>query len=745
MAENKTNKTEKVTLPVKGMTCASCVFTIENAVSNLPGVAKIGVNLTLENATIEYDKNITSLDKIKATIKDIGYEVIEEKGREDETKLLWQKAKTRLIIIWAITIPIIILMLLHMLFMVHIHFIDYLILGLGIVAVFIPGFNTLKAGFNSIRYGAASMDVLIGIGTITSLVTGLLKILNFSIENYAGIAGMIMAFHLTGRYIEAMSKGRASQAIQRLIHLGAKTVRILSNNEEKEIPIEEIKIGDVMVIKPGEKVPTDGEIIFGASSIDESMVTGESIPVNKKVGNDVIGATINQQGLLHVKATKIGKETFLSQIIKLVEECQGSKIPIQEFADKITARFVPVVIAIAIITFFSWLFLSQYLRTILVWANNYLPWVNYTLSPISLAIFATVAVLVIACPCALGLATPTALMVGSGIGAERGILFRSGEAIQTLRQVKAIVFDKTGTLTQGKPEVTDIMTTNNFSEMQLLELASSLESGSEHPLALAIIVLAKAKQIRTINPTDFQALSGKGIIGKLNEKEVIIGNKILFNELNINYSQLNDQISKWESEAKTVMLISRGGILVGAIAVADALKEGSKSALAELKNMGLNLIMLTGDNPRTANAIGIKAGIDKIIASVLPADKQKVIENLQKEYGLVAMVGDGINDAPALKQANVGIAIGTGTDVAIEASDVTLVSGNINGVVTAIKLSSATFKKIKQNLFWAFFYNVIAIPLAMLGLLHPIIAEIAMAASSVNVVSNSVRLKRQKL
>jgi Cu+-exporting ATPase len=556
---------------------------------------------------------------------------------------------------------------------------------------------------------------------------------------------MIMAFHLTGRYIEAMSKGRASQAIQRLIHLGAKTVRILSNNEEKEIPIEEIKIGDVMVIKPGEKVPTDGEIIFGASSIDESMVTGESIPVNKKVGNDVIGATINQQGLLHVKATKIGKETFLSQIIKLVEECQGSKIPIQEFADKITARFVPVVIAIAIITFFSWLFLSQYLRTILVWANNYLPWVNYTLSPISLAIFAAVAVLVIACPCALGLATPTALMVGSGIGAERGILFRSGEAIQTLRQVKAIVFDKTGTLTQGKPEVTDIMTTNNFSETQLLKLASSLEGGSEHPLALAIIVLAKAKQIRTINPTDFQALSGKGIIGKLNEKEVIIGNKILFNELNINYSQLNDQISKWESEAKTVMLISRGGILVGAIAVADALKEGSKSALAELKNMGLNLIMLTGDNPRTANAIGIKAGIDKIIASVLPVDKQKVIENLQKEYGLVAMVGDGINDAPALKQANVGIAIGTGTDVAIEASDVTLVSGNINGVVTAIKLSSATFKKIKQNLFWAFFYNVIAIPLAMLGLLHPIIAEIAMAASSVNVVSNSVRLKRQKL
>ncbi len=751
MPDKKIGKTETITLPVFGMSCASCVLTIEKAVNSLPGVANVTVNFATEKAIIEYDKKVTSLNDIKNIIKSVGYEP-GEVGAEitDKSQLEWQRAKTRLIIAWLITIPIIILMILEMGFSHLIHHIDpnmirldSLMIILGALVLFIPGLNTLKAGINSIRHGSASMDVLIGIGTITALITGILRISGLRIENYAGIAGMIMAFHLTGRYIEAMSKGKASGAIKRLIQLGAKTARVLVDNEEKEIPIEQLKVGDLMVVKPGEKIPTDGEVTAGSSSVDESMATGESLPVKKKVGDMVIGGTINQQGLLHIKATKVGKDTFLAQVIKLVEECQGSKIPIQAFADKITARFVPVVIVIALLTFAIWLLFTPYLVKILFWAQSFLPWVKPELSPISLAIFAAVAVLVIACPCALGLATPTALMVGSGLGAERGILFRSGEAIQTLQEVKAIVLDKTGTITKGRPEVTDIVP-SNLTESELLEYSASLESGSEHPLALAIIESARARNIKLSQPENLEAIAGKGIIGKVNGKEVLIGNRFLLEEKGIEYSFLTDKIEELEKKAKTIILVAINQKLAGIIAIADALKEDSKEALKDLKKLGLKLIMLTGDNERTAKAIAQELGIDQVRANVLPADKQKEIERLQKEYGIVAMVGDGINDAPALTQANVGIAIGTGTDIAIEASDVTLVRGNLSSVVTAIKLSKATFKKIKQNLFWALFYNVIAIPLAMLGLLHPVIAEIAMAASSINVVTNSVRLRHTK-
>ncbi len=745
MIEKKNSQTNKVVITIQGMSCASCVVTIEKAVNNLPGVKKIGVNLASENATIEFNKNIISLDKIKETIKEVGYEVPEEKELEDKSEIYWKKAKTRLIVVWAITIPIIALMLLHMVFAIHIHQMDLMMLVLGGVAVLVPGFNTLKAGFNSIKHGAASMDVLIGMGTITALSTGIIKIFNFPIENYAGISGMIMAFHLSGRYIKALSKGKASQAIKRLIQLGAKTVRIKTDSEEKEISIEELKSNDIMIVRPGEKIPTDGEVISGVSSVDESMVTGESLPVKKKTGDIVIGATVNQLGLLQVKVTKVGKDTFLAQIIKLVEECQGSKIPIQEFADKVTARFVPVIFVIAVITFFIWLFFAPHLRGILFWANSFLPWVNPNLSALSLAIFVAVAVLVIACPCALGLATPTALMVGSGIGAEKGILFRSGEAIQTLRQVKVIVFDKTGTITKGRPDVTDIIPIGDISEDKLLEYAASLESGSEHPLAGAVIESAKAQGIKLLPISNFNAISGKGIIGKINGKEIIIGNKILFNEKEIDYSTIENKIIGLENEAKTIIIIGINNKLAGIIAIADSLKDDSEKAIKTLKQLGLELIMLTGDNERTAKAIGLQVGIEKVLSNVLPENKQKTIESLQKEYGLVAMVGDGINDAPALTQANVGIAIGTGTDIAIEASDVTLVSGSLMGVVTAIKLSKATFKKIKQNLFWALFYNVVAVPLAILGLLHPIIAEIAMAASSINVVTNAIRLRKEKI
>lgn len=743
--DKKINKTEIVSIPVMGMTCASCVLTIEKAVSNLPGVAKININVASEKAVVEYDKKITSLDEIKARIQQVGYEIGKDASAGiDQTNQEWQRAKSRLTTVWILTLPVMILMILHMIFRIHIHQMDLIMLGLGTLAVFIPGFDTLKAGINSVRHGAASMDVLIGIGTITALLTGLIKLFYLPIENYAGIAGMIMAFHLTGRYIEVTSKGRASQAIRRLLQLGAKSVTIIIDKTKQRIPIEKLKVGDVMLVRPGEKIPTDGEIITGSSFVDESMVTGEPIPVGKNIGDKVIGATINQNGLLQIKATKVGKDTFLAQIIKLVEQCQGSKIPIQEFANKITVRFVPIIILIAVLTFFGWLFFAPLLKGILIWSNAFLPWVNPNLSSISLAIFAAVAVLVIACPCALGLATPTALMVGSGIGAERGILFRSGEAIQTLREVKAVIFDKTGTITKGRPEITDIIT-NGIPQDKLLYYAASLESGSEHPLANAILKSAQEKGITITNPFNFQAIAGKGILGRVDNQNIIIGKKTLFAEKKIDFSRLAQNIVEIEAQAKTVILISVDNKLAGMIAIADSIKEDAAQAISKIKNMGIDVVMLTGDNQKTAQAIGKNVGIEKIIANVLPQDKQKTIAELQQTYKLVAMVGDGINDAPALTQANVGIAIGTGTDIAIESADITLVKGNLSEVVTAIKLSKATFRKIKQNLFWAFFYNIIAIPLAMFGLMHPIIAEIAMAISSINVVTNSVNLKRIKI
>jgi len=746
MAEKKIGKTETVILPVHGMSCASCVLTIEKAVNSLPGVANVVVNFAAEKAIIDYDKNASNLEDIKKIIKDVGYKVGEEKeGAETSSQIEWQNARRRLIIAWMITIPIIVLMFLEMVFDIMLPYSELIVFVLGALVILIAGFNTLKAGVNSVRHGAASMDVLIGMGTLTALIAGILKIIKFPIENYAGISGMIMSFHLTGRYIEAMSKGRASMAIKRLIQLGSKSVRILINGEEKTIPIEQLSVGQIMIIRPGEKIPTDGEIIEGISSIDESMVTGESLPIKKKVGDTIIGATINQQGLLKARATKVGKDTFLAQIIRLVEEAQGSKIPIQEFADKVTARFVPFVLVIAFITFFAWLLFTSHLRPILFWAQNFLPWVNPSLTSISLAIFAGVAVLVIACPCALGLATPTALMVGSGMGAERGILFKSGESIQTLKEVTAIVFDKTGTLTKGRPEVTDIFTVEDISDTEVLEYAAGLESGSEHPLAGAIVESAKVRSIMIRQPKRFEALSGKGIIGVVNEKEVVVGNKKLFEERDIKYSAFEGQLKKLENEAKTTILVAIDEKIAGIIAVADSLKDDSQNALEELKKMGIKLVMLTGDNERTAKTIANRVGIDHVVSNILPADKRREIEKFQKDYGIVAMVGDGINDAPALTQANVGIAIGTGTDIAIESSDVTLVRGNLSGIVTAIKLSEATFKKIKQNLFWAFFYNIIAIPLAIVGLLHPLIAEIAMAASSINVVMNSLRLRKENI
>ena len=740
--EEKLRK-ETAKFKIGDMSCTSCAQTIENSLKKKKGVISANVNFATEEAVISFIPGIINKDGLVKSIEDAGYKVVKEED-EDRAIIEANEAKKRLTFAWIITIPVIILMILKMIFNMNIPFYLPVEIILSAVVLAFPGFKTFRSALKAITHKSANMDVLIMMGTSASFLTGILRFFGFPIESFAGVGAMIMAFHLTGRYIESAAKGKASQAIRKLLELGAKTARVLVDGEEREIPVEDIKPGDIMIIKPGEKIPTDGRVIEGKSAIDESMATGESMPVKKVPGDEVIGATINQSGLLKVKATKIGKDTFLSQVIKLVEECQGSKVPIQKFADKITTYFVPTVIGIAIATFLLWIFLPQTFRSIAQWASTFLPWVNPNLGIISLAVFAAVAVLVIACPCALGLATPTALMMGSGIGAKRGILFRSGEAIQTLQDVKIIVFDKTGTITKGKPGVTDIVPQNKYERKKLLEIAAALERGSEHPLASAIVEKAKSEKISFCNSEGFQAISGMGIKGQVNGSNILVGNESLMKREGIDISDTKNVIEKLQSEAKTVILIAENNKIAGVLAIADTIKEDSIQAISELKKMGFKTVMLTGDNEGTAISIAKKVGIDRVLSNILPQEKQKVIVKLQKE-GMVAMVGDGINDAPALTQANVGIAIGTGTDVAIESSDITLIRGDLTSVVRAIKLSRATFRKIKQNLFWAFFYNIIAIPVAILGLLHPLIAEAAMAFSSINVVTNSLRLRRVKL
>lgn len=557
---------------------------------------------------------------------------------------------------------------------------------------------------------------------------------------------MIMAFHLTGRYIETKAKGRASEAIRKLLTLEAREARIERNDEEISIPVSELQVGDLMVVRPGEKVPTDGEVISGESSVDESIATGESMPVEKSAGDKVIGATINKNGVLKVKATKIGKDTFLSQVIRMVEEAQGSKVPIQEFADRITAVFVPVVIGLALTTLASWLLFPGFFGGITEWAVGFIPWVNPNMGPVALAFYAAIAVLVIACPCALGLATPTALMVGSGIGAANGVLIRKGAAIQAMKDVDTIILDKTGTITEGKPGVTDVIPLNDVPEDRLMHMAASAEAGSEHPLGQAIVEFTRRRNGSLSEIKQFEAVTGRGIKATIDGRQVMVGSRKMLEEAGIKLDQAIEQrMSDLEQQAKTAMLVAVDGNPAGIIAVADTIKPDSSKAIATLKEFGLNPVMVTGDNERTARAIAGQVGIDKVIAGVMPDQKSDEVRRLQQNGQVVAMVGDGINDAPALTQANVGIAIGTGTDVAIESGDIVLVQGDLSAVVKAVKLSRATFTKIRQNLFWAFFYNVVMIPLAVAGLLHPVLAEIAMAASSINVVTNSRRLQKKNI
>lgn len=732
-----TVKKKVIEAQITDMHCATCAVNISNALNKKDGVLNANVNFASEEARIEFVPIIEEKDLVK-TIKDTGYTaVFGEKKETEESKL--KLAKRRMVIAWAFTIPIMVWMLPHMIFGIHITSQQVMNMGMIVLAapvLFIAGWDTYKSAVKSVLNKSANMDVLILMGTASSFLTGFLAFFT-PLQSFAGISGMIMAFHLTGRYVEAKAKGTASQAIKKLLELGAKTATIIENGEEKEVLIELVEVGDIMVVRPGEKIPTDGIVIEGESAVDESMATGESLPVTKTEGDEVIGASVNQMGLLKVKATKVGKDTFLSQVITMVKEAQGSKVPIQKFADKITTYFVPTVVVLALISFGMWLIVPDTLKGVAVAASDILPWVNPSLGVYTLAVFAGVAVLVIACPCALGLATPTSIMVSTGLGAQNGILIRSGEAMQVMQDLDVIVFDKTGTITKGAPEVTDVLGSDT-----VLQVAASVEAGSEHPLGKALVDKAVKEGVSLKKIDDFQAVSGKGVSAVIDGELCLVGNKLLMKDYDIDITELSDTTDTLESQGKTAMMVAVNKEPIGVVALADTLKEDSVQAIAEIKNMGIETAIITGDNKRTAQAIAEKVGIDRVLAEVLPDEKVKEIKRLQSSNGLVGMVGDGINDAPALTQADVGFAIGTGTDIAIESSDVTLVKGDLTGVVRALKLSKATFTNIKQNLFWAFGYNVVAIPIAMLGLLHPVIAEIAMASSSVTVVSNANRLKR---
>ncbi len=740
------------------MHCAGCANSVEGALAEVKGVKSASVNLATEKAMVEFDNGSVDDDALRKAVQDVGYDVKEESddGQADADitgKKKLTAARNKMWWAWGLTVPIILWMLPEMIGGVAIGgevLYHILMIGLSAAVILYPGWETLKGAWKSAVNGAPNMDVLIAMGTLASLATGVVALLHTfgmapPFHSFAGIAGMIMAFHLTGRYVETKAKGRASEAIKNLMTLEAKEATIIRNGKEMSIPVNELEVDDVMVVRPGEKIPTDGEVIDGESRVDESLATGESMPVSKSKGDEVIGATINKNGTLKVKATKVGQETFLSQVIRMVEEAQGSKVPIQEFADRITAIFVPTILGLAALTWAAWMIFPDFFGQITVWASGFIPWVNPGMGSVALAFYAAIAVLVIACPCALGLATPTALMVGTGLGAENGILIRQGKAVELLRETDTIVLDKTGTITQGSPSVTDLLSIE-FDDNKVMQFAASAEKSSEHPIGQAIVAHAEEQSIDLIDASGFEAISGKGIRANVDGKEVIIGTQQLFEEQGITVNnEAVDQLQKLENEAKTTVLVGIDGQLVGLIAVADPIKEDSKKAISAFKQMGLEPVMITGDNERTARAVAQQMGIEQVIAGVLPDQKSEEIKRLQENGHKVVMVGDGINDAPALTQADIGVAIGTGTDVAIESGDIVLVKGELSSVVQAMKLSQATFTKIKQNLFWAFFYNVVMIPLALLGMMHPLLAEAAMAFSSVNVVFNSRHLQKTDL
>lgn len=737
------------TMDVQGMTCASCSKAVERATRKLEGVIESNVNLATNKLTISYEPSVTGVGAIKQAIEKAGYKASEEEVSADEDKekkmeeiqLIWR----RFLISLVFTVPLFYISMGHMVGMPLPAFLDPMMHPQAFVMtqmlltlpVMLVGNKFYRVGFKTLLKGSPNMDSLIAIGTSAAFVYGVFAVVkvfggdhHYAMNLYFESAAVILTLITLGKYLEAVSKGKTSEAIKKLMGLTPKTATVILDGKEQELPIEEVQEGHIIVVKPGERIPVDGQIVEGYTSVDESMLTGESLPVEKSAGDQVVGASINKNGFIKYRATRVGKDTVLAQIIKLVEDAQGSKAPIAKLADVISGYFVPIVMGLGLVAGLGWYFAGESVV-------------------FSLTIF--ISVLVIACPCALGLATPTAIMVGTGKGAEYGVLIKSGGALETAHKVQTIVLDKTGTITEGKPAVTDILAAEGTREEDLLLWAASAEKGSEHPLGEAIIKEAEGRGMELLKMDSFHAIPGHGIEVVLQEKTMLLGNKKLMKDRNIALAGLEEASDQLAREGKTPMYISINDKIGGIIAVADIVKASSREAIQKLHEMGLEVAMLTGDNQKTAEAIGRQVGIDRILAEVLPQDKANQVKLLQEEGKKVAMVGDGINDAPALAQADIGIAIGSGTDVAMESADIVLMRSDLMDVPTAIDLSKKTIRNIKQNLFWAFGYNTLGIPIAM-GILHifggpllsPMFAAAAMSLSSVSVVTNALRLKRFK-
>jgi Cu+-exporting ATPase len=725
--------TGTIDLPITGMSCANCVQNVERALRKVDGVLRADVNLASERATVEYLPSVVTLEGLKKAIEDAGYGVIivegevqaedvEARAREEEIR----RQRHLLIVGLLFTIPTFVLSMgIDLGLVPHFQWSKYVLLALATPVQFYVGRQFYRGTWKSLKQRSAGMDTLIAMGSSAAYFYSLAATFLISGHVYYETAAMIITLIILGKYLEARAKGRTSEAMKRLLGLRPKTARVIRDGQERDVPVEEVLVGDLVVVRPGEKIPVDGTVVDGRSSVDESMITGESLPVAKEVGDEVIGATINKAGSFKFSATKVGKDTVLAQIVRLVEQAQGSKAPVQRLADKVAGVFVPAVIGAAVLTFLAWFVIGG--------------------AGLERSLINMVAVLVIACPCAMGLATPTAVMVGTGKGAEQGILIKSGESLERAGTLDTVVLDKTGTITEGQPRVTDVVALGSLPEDEVLRLAASAEKGSEHPLGEAIVEAAEARGLLLDEAQDFEAVAGQGIVASLSGKKVLLGNQTLMENHALDLGPAEEEMARLQGEGKSTMLLALHGTLQGLIAVADTVKEGSVEAVARLRDMGLQVVLLSGDNQRTARAIADQVGIDRVLAEVLPEDKAQEVKKLQDEGHVVAMVGDGINDAPALAQADIGMAIGTGTDVAMEVGDVVLMRGDLRSVPQAIQLSRKTMGTIKGNLFWAFAYNTAGIPIAALGVLVPWMAAAAMAFSSVFVVSNSLRLRGVRL